>query len=366
MHNRRIRLGLLTGGGDCPGLNAAIRAVVKYAQEQHGTEVVGIEQAFAGLVEPRTRPLTYETVRGIQAKGGTILGTTNRGDPYHWPGGDGAETDVSERVLENAAALGLDALIAIGGDGTLGIARRLDERGLPVIGIPKTIDGDVMGTDGTIGFDTARAICAEAIDRLETTAESHDRVMVLEVMGRTSGMLALEAALAGGADAVLVPEIPYDRDALADAVARRRRRGRTHGVMVVSEGAAPWGEEPPARARVPGRGEVLLGGAGKVAADAIAARLTTEVRVTTLGHLQRGGTPSASDRLLAVRFGAAAARLATAGVRSRLVALRGREVVDVPLAEMVGRKTLDPGGELVRVARAVGMRFGDERPEARA
>ncbi len=366
MAHRRVRLGLLTGGGDCPGLNAAIRAVVKAAEETRRCEVLGVEYAFGGLVERRTRPLTYEAVRGIQARGGTILGTTNRGDPFRWVDADGSERDVSGRVIENARALGIEALVVIGGDGTLDIARRLDELGLPVIGIPKTIDGDVMATDATIGFDTARSICTEAIDRLETTAESHDRVMVLEVMGRTTGWLALESGLAGAADAILVPEIPYQPDSLARAVALRRRRGRTHGVVVVAEGAAPRGEAPPASPRASGAGEVRLGGAGRVAADAIAARLPVEVRVTTLGHLQRGGVPSAADRLLAVRFGTTAARLALEGARSRLVALRGVEVVDVPLALVAGRRRVDPAGETMRAARAVGARFGDEAPEGGA
>ncbi len=355
------RLGILTGGGDCPGLNAVLRAVVKAAGAEGGCEVVGIERGFEGLVRGESRPLGHEEVRGILARGGTLLGTSSDADPFRWREELGGETDLSRRAAENARALALDALVVVGGDETLAIARRLDETlGVAVIGIPKTIHGDIMGTDATVGFDTARGLCAEAADRLGTTAEAHDRVMVLEVMGRSSGFLALHAGLAGGADAILLPEIPWDPGTLAVSIARRRRRGRTHGLVVVAEGASPLGTSLPAQPpRVPGRGEVRRGGAGQVAAEAIAAALPLEVRLTTLGHLQRGGTPSAGDRMLAIRFGVAAARLGVAGARNRMVALRAGRIVDVPLSEASGRRRVDPAGELIQAARSLGTSFGD-------
>jgi 6-phosphofructokinase 1 len=357
-NQRKIRLGVLTGGGDCPGLNAAIRAVVKTAHVECGCEVFGFLYGFKGLVEGNARPLHHDEIRGILSRGGTILGTTNRADPFSFVGDDGVTRDLSRQVLTNADRLGLDALVVLGGDGTLRIAARLGELGLPVIGVPKTIDADVTGTDTTIGFDTARSVCVEAIDRLDTTAEAHDRVMVLEVMGRESGFLALHAGMAGGADAILIPEIPYDVSRLVAAIEVRRRRGRTHGVVVVAEGARrAGGEQTVETRRIPGRGEVKLGGAGWIAADALAAAIDLEVRVTSLGHLQRGGTPSAADRILAARLGVAAARLAAARRRDRFVVLRNGAVVDVPLAEATGRRRVDPRGELVGVARSLGVSF---------
>lgn len=361
MANRRTRIGVLTGGGDCPGLNAAIRAVVKAARVDCGCEVVGIENGFRGLVENQTTPLGHEAIRGILATGGTVLGTTNRADPFHYLGADGAERDLSRQAVENASRLGLDALIVIGGDGSLRIAGQLGELGLPVIGVPKTIDRDVMGTDDTIGFGTARSICVDAVDRLDSTAEAHDRVMVLEVMGRESGFLALEAAIAGGADAALIPEIPWDAEALVDTIRNRRGRGRVHGVVVVAEGARRIGGAVSVeQARIPGRGEVKLGGAGGVAADVIAGKVELEVRVTNLGHLQRGGVPTAEDRILATRFGVAAARLAAARARNRFVVLRNGAVVDVPLGEAQGRRKVDPRGELTHMARSLGISFGEK------
>jgi ATP-dependent phosphofructokinase / diphosphate-dependent phosphofructokinase len=359
--NRRTRIGLLTGGGDCPGLNAAIRAVVKAARIECGCEVLGIENGFRGLVEDQTTPLNHEAIRGILAVGGTVLGTTNRADPFHYLCPDGSERDLSRQALDNAARLGLDALIVIGGDGSLRIAGQLGDMGLPVIGVPKTIDRDVMGTDETIGFDTARSICVDAVDRLDSTAEAHDRVMVLEVMGRDSGFLALDAAIAGGADAVLIPEIPWDAGSLVETIRNRRGRGRVHGVVVVAEGARRTGGAVSVQqARIPGRGEVKLGGAGTVAADAIAEEVELEVRVTNLGHLQRGGAPSAADRILAARFGVAAARLAAARARNRFVALRNGAVMDVPLGEAQGRRRVDPRGELTHMARSLGISFGEK------
>lgn len=360
------RLGILTGGGDCPGLNALIRAVVKRGTRDFGWSFVGIENGWLGLVEPDlAAPLDPDDVRGILPKGGTILGTSNKADPFRYPvreGGRWVERDVSDLVLERAHALGLDAVIAVGGDGTLSIGQKLFEKGLKVVGCPKTIDNDLFGTDQTFGFDTARAICTEAVDRLHTTAESHERVMILEVMGRWAGFLALHSGLAGGADVILIPEIPYRIEPILETIRLRARRRRSFTVAVVAEGAHPIGElaaiEAPAH-EIPGRGVVRLGGAGRVAAALLADRIDAEIRVTTLGHLQRGGSPSAADRLLATRFGCRVLDLVAEKAWGRMVGLRGSDLVVVPLSEARKDRRVDPSGELVRFAKSLGIGFGD-------
>ncbi|MFN7134415.1 MAG: ATP-dependent 6-phosphofructokinase, partial [Myxococcales bacterium] len=295
----KLRIGLLTGGGDCQGLNAVIRAVVKRAILEFGWEVVGLEDGYTGLMpEGVARPLDHDSVRGILPKGGTILGTSNKANPFLWPVQEGerfVERDLSDEAVKRFQALGLHALVAVGGDGTLSIAHRLAAKGLPVVGVPKTIDNDVAATDVTFGFDSARAIATDAIDKLHTTAEAHDRVMVLELMGRNAGWLTAHAGIAGGADAILIPEIPYDITAVVEKVRRRKGRGRSFSIVAVSEGAYPKGGEVSvelAADAVPGRGVVKLGGAGKVAAEAIARHVELETRVTVLGHLQRGGGPT--------------------------------------------------------------------------
>ncbi len=347
------KIGLLTGGGDCPGLNAVVRAVVKRARREFGWAVLGIEDGFAGLMEhpPRVRELDVGDVIGLLPKGGTLLGTSNRADPFRAPDG----TDVSAAVAARIAELGLDALVCVGGDGTLTIAHRLHQGyGVPVLGIPKTIDNDVDATDYTFGFDSARLCATMAVDRLHSTAESHDRVMLLEVMGRDAGFIALHAGVAGGADVILIPEIPFDVSAVAAAVEARKARGRSFSIVVVAEGAAPRGG-----AQVYRESGRLGGIAHRVAAD-LKERIDLECRVTVLGHLQRGGSPTPFDRLLATRFGSAVLDLVDSGDFDTMVALRGDAIVTVPLAEAIGRpRRVDPAGELCRTARALGISFGE-------
>jgi 6-phosphofructokinase 1 len=365
--SKKMRLGVLTGGGDCPGLNALIRGVVKRGILEFGHEFVGIENGYMGLVEPdMAGPLTLAETRGILPKGGTILGTSNKANPFQYAvqeGGAWVEKDLSHVALQRFQELKLDGLIAIGGDGTLSIAHRLAGLGLKVVGCPKTIDNDLSGTEQTFGFDTARAICTDAIDKLHTTAESHDRVMVLEVMGRNAGFLALESGVAGGADVILLPEIPYKVDPIVQKIRRRGRRKRSFSIICVSEGAYPAGGSVSVvstAADTPGRGVVRLGGAGKVAADLLADHIEAEIRVTVLGHLQRGGGPTAADRLLATRYGCAVLDLVARGQWDHMVALREARITSVSLAESKKERKVDPKGDLVRYAKSLGTCFGDE------
>jgi 6-phosphofructokinase 1 len=338
-----MRIGILTGGGDCPGLNAVIRGVVARAAGSHGAEVVGILDGWDGLMEGRLRPLDRNGVRGILQRGGTILGTSRR-DPYVH--GEGAAS--LRPTLERE---GIDAVVVVGGDGTLRSARRLVEEGLPIVAVPKTIDNDIAGTDVTFGFDTAVQIATEAIDRITTTAESHDRVMVVEVMGRTRGWIATYAGIASGADAILVPEEPYDLDDVAALVRARADRGRRYSVVVVAEGI-----EPPPGARVDAPldafGFERLGGVSALVAARLEGLTGFEARVTVLGHIQRGGTPTAADRVLGSRLGVAAADLAAAGTFGRMVAVRGTEVTDVPLDEACVEIRGVPDG-ILQVARTL-------------
>jgi 6-phosphofructokinase 1 len=355
------RIGMLTGGGDCPGLNAVIRATVKTAISEFGMTVFGIKDGFEGLIRDGdcVYELTPAHVRGLLPRGGTILGTTNRGNPFSFPAQRNGRTvavDKSRTVMNRFKALGLDALVVIGGDGSLSIAHQFAERGMPVVGVPKTIDNDLSATDYTFGFNTAVRTATEAIDKLHTTAESHHRAMVIEVMGRDAGWIALSAGLAGGADVILIPEIPYRAASICAKVRARAQAGCDFSIVVAAEGAKP----------LRGRSVYLdakrkrLGGVGeKVAAD-ITKHSGHETRVTVLGHLQRGGSPSAFDRILASRFGAAAARLAARGEFGRMVCLQGADIASVPIAEAIGKlKTVPPHGELVQTARDLGISFGD-------
>jgi phosphofructokinase-like protein len=361
-----MKLGVLTGGGDCPGLNALIRAVVKRGTLEFGHTFVGIADGYRGLMEPElTAPLGLDTIRGILPRGGTILGTSNKANPFRWAvreDGRWVERDMSDVAVERVKALGLDGLVAIGGDGTLSIAWQLSQKGVKVVGCPKTIDNDLTGTDQTFGFDTARAICTDAVDKLHTTAESHERVMVLEVMGRNAGFLALESGLAGGADVILIPEIPYRLAPIIQKLNRRRSRSRSFSIIVVAEGAFPAGGsisvESSAEA-TPGRGVVRLGGAGKQLADALCEQVDAEIRVTVLGHLQRGGGPTAADRLLATRFGAKVMDLVRDGQWGHMVGLQGREIVPVALQASTKDRKVDVHGDLVRFARSMGTCLGD-------
>lgn len=357
------RIGVLTGGGDCPGLNAVIRAVVKTAVGHYGWEVLGIEDGFEGLIkEDRVRPLSTESVRGILPLGGTILGTTNRGNPFAYrvrKDGEVAVVDLSGRVVERVRELGLDALVVIGGDGSLSIANDFWKLGLPVVGIPKTIDNDLSATDVTFGYDTAVTTATEAIDKLHTTAESHHRVMVIEVMGRQAGWIALEAGMAGGADIILIPELPFRVESVVRSIQRRDAIGRRFSIVVVAEGAAPAGGQPLTLGdpNAPAR----LGGIGTWLANELSRRVEHEVRSLVLGHLQRGGSPTPQDRNLGTRFGVEAVRLVERGGFGRMVALHGTEIVDVSLDEAVGvLKRVPPDGSLVRTARCLGIGLGDD------
>jgi phosphofructokinase-like protein len=361
-----MRLGVLTGGGDCPGLNPLLRAVVKRGVLELGYEFVGIQNGYQGLVEPDlAHPLPIEEVRGILPKGGTILGTSNKANPFQYAvkeRGWWVERDLSQQALKRYEELGLDGLIAVGGDGTLSIASRLSQLGMKVIGCPKTIDNDLSGTDQTFGFDTARMIVTESIDRLHSTAESHERVMVVEIMGRHAGFLTLDSGIAGGADVILIPEIPYDVQPILNKIGRRSHRKRSFTIIACSEGAYPKGGDVAVAAEateMPGRGVVRLGGAGKVCADLLSKHLDAEIRVTVLGHVQRGGTPTAADRLLATWYGAKSLDLVRDGMWNHMVALRGTDIVAVPLSESRKEKRVDPKGERVRFAKSLGIRFGE-------
>ncbi|HET6624430.1 MAG TPA: ATP-dependent 6-phosphofructokinase [Gaiellaceae bacterium] len=330
--------GVLTGGGDCPGLNAAIRAVVR-GSIASGHAVVGIRRGWQGLAERETVALDRNAVSGILPRGGTILGSSGW-NPYREEGG-------LEAVSAVTAELGLDGVVAIGGEGTLAIAHRLHgELGYPVVGVPKTIDNDLAGTDVTIGFDTAVQVCTEAIDRLHTTAESHDRVMVVEVMGRNTGWIALAAGISGGADVILLPEAPMPIEEVCDRLRQRHELGRAFSIVVVAEGypltRRSGGHDEPIARDVDAYGYARLGGIGQVVADEITTGTGYETRVTVLGHTQRGGTPTARDRLLATRLGLKAVELATSGTWGRMAAVSGNEVVDVALEEAVRERRAVP------------------------
>ncbi len=356
------RIAVNTGGGDAPGLNAVIRAVVR-AAERSGWEVTGILDGYDGLFrDDGVVRLDRRAVRGITHLGGTILGTTNRGNPLRWPvkGEDGSVTyvDRSQEVLDALATLEIDALIAIGGDGSLGIAHHLFQKGLKVVGVPKTIDNDLAATVLTFGFTTAVETATEAIDKLHSTAESHERVMVVELMGRTAGWIALYAGLAGSADVILIPEIPYDRNSVCEKIEARWAEGREFAIVVVAEGAFPIGGEP--LFKQTRGGEKRLGGMAELVAREIEERTGRETRELVLGHLQRGGGPNAYDRLLALRFGAAAVELVRDGSFGCMVALDPPDVLAVPLGEAIAAtKRVPVDGDVVRTARALGVCMGD-------
>lgn len=361
-------IAILTGGGDCPGLNAVIRGVVRSAVLSRGWRVIGIEDGFDGLVgEPRWRELTLDSVRGILPRGGTILGTSNRGNPLAYPVEENGKTrlvDLSAEVIGNFQRLGVDALIAVGGDGTLKIARALQEKGIPMVGVPKTIDNDLRGTDVTFGYNTAVGIVTEALDRLHTTAESHHRVMVVEVMGRDAGWIALESGLAGSADVILIPEIPFDLTAVCEAIQQRKIRGSKFSIVVAAEGAFPLaGQKVVKVSKAENRGVERLGGIGAFVADEIAMRMQVETRVVVLGHVQRGGTPSPFDRILGSRFGVKAVELIEQGRYGRMVSLQGRLVSDVDIVDAVDSlNRVEPDGDLVRAAESLGIMLGRGRP----
>jgi phosphofructokinase-like protein len=360
---KRKRIGVLTGGGDCPGLNAVIRGVVKAGINQFDFEFIGIEDGFLGLVEKRVVPLHWGKVSGILTQGGTILGTNNRANPFKWPvkkKGNIEFENISDQVVAYIRKLGLDVLVCIGGDGTMSIASQLSEKGIRIVGVPKTIDNDIVGTDLTFGFDSAVSTATEAIDKIHTTAMSHHRVMVVEVMGRYAGWLALHAGIAGGGDIILIPEIPYQIETIEHVVKERGRKGKKFSIVVVSEGAKPEGGKRVVKRIVKDSTDpIRLGGIGHQVADEIESATGLECRVTVLGHLQRGGTPTAFDRVLATRYGVKAAELCHDGKRSEMVALRGKEIVTVPLSEVGGKMRLvDLDHPLLKVAENVGTCLG--------
>lgn len=360
------RIGILTAGGDCPGLNAVIRAAVKRATSVYKIKAIGFLDGYWGLMEDKTRDLDFDSVSGILTQGGTILGTSNKADPFRYPTGerdaDGRKimTDQSERAVKVFKRHNLDALICIGGDGTLIIAKKLLDKGIPTVGVPKTIDNDVMGTDYTFGFDSAVAIATEAIDRIHTTAQSHHRVMVVETMGRYVGWLALYSGVASGGDIILLPEMPYKIDKMCEFIKWRKSTGRRFHIVVVSEGAKPEaGEIVIARKVHDSTDSVRLGGIGNLVATQIEERMGIESRVTTLGHLQRGGTPTAFDRILATRYGGRALDLAAEGKFGYLPAYTKGTIMPITLEEATRDvKRVPLNHPLIDIASSAGTCFG--------
>ncbi|MGD1704839.1 ATP-dependent 6-phosphofructokinase [Dapis sp. BLCC M229] len=355
------RIGILTSGGDCAGLNPAIRAVVYRAVGTYSWEVMGIRQATQGLMErpPQTLKLEIEKIDPLLMSGGTILGTTNKGDPFAFPMPDGTLHDRSEEIIEGYRLLGLDALIGIGGDGSLAILRKLAQQGnLNLVGIPKTIDNDVSCTELSIGFNTAVKIATEALDRLHFTAASHSRVIILEVMGRDAGHIALNAGIAGGADVILIPEIPYKIDNICNYIRKRQDLGKNYSLVVVAEAVRTETGELVTQDDLFGKSR--YGGIGHYLADKVCACSDAETRVTVLGHIQRGGVPSPTDRLVASAFGVAAVDLIAEGKYDQMVTWQNRQVVSVPIAEAIAKyRAVDPNDTLVKTARGMGICFGD-------
>jgi 6-phosphofructokinase 1 len=355
-------VGILTGGGDCPGLNAVIRGVVRASVNLHGWTVTGILDGFDGLIDGRSRKLLSRDVRGLQARGGTILGTSNRGNPLSYPVKENGKTvlkDVTDDIVRNIRKMKIDVLIAVGGDGTMKITQALFEKGVPVMGVPKTIDNDLKATEVTFGFNSAVSVATEALDRLHTTAESHHRVLVLEVMGRDSGWIALESGIAGGADVILIPEIPFDLDDVADHIKRRKKTGSRFSIAVVAEGAFPKGGEKFYEKQpdigYPGR----LGGIGRWVAQQIGERTGIETRTAVLGHMQRGGTPTTYDRILATRFGVEAVGFIAKGKYGHMACLEGTRIVSRKIKQAIREiKLVDPDGQLVLAAEALGITMG--------
>lgn len=361
--SKRLRVGVLTGGGDAPGLNAVIRSVTKSLILRHDAEVIGIEDGFLGLIEKRIRPLAYGDVSGILTLGGTILGTHNKANPFSYFKRGGA--DVSAEVIKYTRSLGIDSVVAIGGDGTMSISAKLQERGLNVVGVPKTIDNDIVGTSRTFGFDTAVSIVTEAIDRLHTTAQSHQRVMIIETMGRYAGWIALHAGVAGGADVILIPELEYDLAEVVRVCQNRESFGRSFTIIVVAEGAKSVGGGVTVdRTLADSPDPVRLGGVGRVLQLGLEQQIKSEVRTTILGHVQRGGTPTAYDRNLASVFGSYAAKLVEDGHFGQMVALDDGQITSVPLASVANRtRTVPMDSPVLQAALAVGTSFGNTELE---
>lgn len=359
------KIGLLNGGGDCPGLNAVTRAVVRTACFRYGGKVIGIFDGFDGLIWPeKSKELSPSQIRGILPRGGTVLGTTNRGNPFQYKveeDGKVVVRDFSDRVIENMKKMDLEALVVVGGDGTLGIAREFHRRGVPLVGVPKTIDNDLSATDVTFGFDTALHTATEAIDKIHTTAESHGRVMIIEVMGRDAGWIGLEAGVAGGADVILIPEIPFYVGRVCQQIDARKAAGSKFTMIVIAEGCKIQEDDPLWLAHKNDPQFAVKMNIGNRLGALIARGRKEEVRVTVLGHLQRGGSPSPFDRLLSTRLGVAAVDLVAQKQFGRMVCLRGNDISSCTLDEAVGRmKTVPPGCDMVKAARAIGISFGND------
>lgn len=356
------RIGILTGGGDCPGLNAVIRGVTKPAHD-HGLSVLGILDGFEGLVEGKAMELYNKDVSGILGKGGTILGSSNKGDPFHWPeeiNGKIKILDRSKDALKNYIAWDLDALVAIGGDGTMHIAHQMSEMGINIVGVPKTIDNDLEATDQTFGHDSAIFVVTEALDRLHTTASAHHRVMICEVMGRYAGWIALNGGLAGGADIILIPEIPFNWNVVYDRVLHRNMKGKRFSIVCVAEGAKPKNGGLITKGKDVKRTDpIQLGGIGEFVAKKISNNTGLETRYTVLGHLQRGGSPTPFDRILSTKFGTSAIQLVIKKQFGRMVALKGNEIKSVRIIDAIAKqKLVKRSDQAVLAAHAVGVSFG--------
>lgn len=355
---KRLRVGVLTGGGDCPGLNAVIRAVVKSLILQHNAEVIGFEDGYQGLIEERMQALEYSDVSGILTLGGTILGTSNKANPfsYHKRG----DADVSSQVIKFTKRLGLDAVVVIGGDGTMSISNKMQQLGLNIVGVPKTIDNDLMATERTFGFDSAVAVATEAIDRLHTTAQSHNRVMIIETMGRYAGWIALYAGVAGGADVILIPEFEYEIEEIVRVCKERESGGQKFTIIAIAEGSRPINGTMVVQGLVTDSPDpIRLGGISKVLQSQLEVHLRSEIRTTVLGHTQRGGTPTPFDRNLATAFGAYAAAMVADGRYGCMVALQGNRLTSVPLDEVADKiRTVPPDAAMISTALAVGTSFG--------
>jgi 6-phosphofructokinase 1 len=365
MPKTNLRVGILTGGGDCPGINAALRAVTKSLIQEHDAAVVGIRDGFRGLVERDVQPLNYQDVSGILTHGGTILGANNKADPFNYRPRGGA--NVSAQVVNTYNSLDLDALVAVGGDGTMSIAHGLTDLGIDVVGVPKTIDNDIVGTEKTFGFDTAVSIATAAIDRIHTTAQSHHRVMVVETMGRYAGWIALHAGLASGADVILIPELEYEIDEVARVCVERHQGGQRFTIIAIAEGAKPNEGERVVKEPIKESSDAIrLGGIGHVLAQQLRNRLDSDVRTTILGHMQRGGTPTAHDRNLATVFGTRAASLVAEDRTGTMVALQNGAFTDVPLSTVANKsRTVPLTSPLIASARDVGTSFGVPNLDAR-
>jgi 6-phosphofructokinase 1 len=362
---KKKRIAILTGGGDCPGINAVIRAVTKRAIYEKGMEVIGIEDGYHGMIENRHRKLNYNDVSGILTLGGTILGASKTANPYRYAMKKGAHLefqDLSKKAIQNIRKLNLACLVCIGGDGTLGIAHRLFKDGVPIIGLPKTIDNDLRGTDVTFGFDSAVSIATEGIDRIHTTAQSHHRVMIVEVMGHRAGWVALYSGVAGGGDIILIPEIPYDMNVIAEKVKERNKRGKRFSIVVVAEGAKPWGGDVVIQRMVKESADpVRLGGIGFILGEQIAKSAGLETRTVVMGHLLRGGPPTPFDRILATGLGSKAIDLIENREFGTMVGVKKNSLVTVPLRDVAeGPKTVPLNHPIIKAARSLGTSFGDD------